>query len=116
MTNFPTQGKITAPSGNPALAPSAPVRGEKASTVGSSQPAAKQTAREAAISTRYQSHSSGIVITTRPPSIVHQSLSDALTPSDAGTFDHAYLYGAHMETNRIFGPGAYIQPKEHHFW
>lgn len=63
MTNFPTQGKITAPSGNPALAPSAPVRGEKASTVGSSQPAAKQTAREAAISTRYQWHSSGIVIT-----------------------------------------------------
>lgn len=62
MTNFPTQGKITAPSGNPALAPSAPVRGEKASTVGSSQPAAKQTAREAAISIRYQSHSSGIVI------------------------------------------------------
>lgn len=63
MTNFPTQGKITAPSGNRALAPSAPVRGEKASTVGSSQPAAKQTAREAAISIRYQSHSSGIVIT-----------------------------------------------------
>lgn len=82
---FPDTGKITAPSGNPAPGFIPPGGGGEASI----QPGPTRL--------HYQPHSSGIILTNLHPSVhpstLRRSLSDARAPSDAATFDRAYLCG-----------------------